>query len=281
LPYTAALKDTFARAVYTWCHDVLAGGLKLRTGYCFLPVRRRATPGDGTGEAEEETDYLAGPLAALLRQFIVVDRHVPEIADEHEFQLAVAASLVAAAELEIITIWDPDQMVELLHFIVDQREAVAEVLADRRLERDGRVFRFARMAESRAAALAAGDLPALWPHLQLVSVCNHAMGAAGAAELERLLPHTAHQGKGLLTTEAPLTIPLRASGGFVPLVDEILYELEADDGAIVRLHEAEVGREYALVISQSGGLVRYRIGDRIRVTHAWRAIPCMEYVGRA
>ncbi len=137
------------------------------------------------------------------------------------------------------------------------------------------------MSQARLAALAAGDLPALWPHLQLVSVCNHAMGAAGAAELARLLPHTFHQGKGLLTTEAPLTIPLRASGGYVPLVNDILYELEADDGAVVPLHVAEVGREYALVISQAGGLVRYRIGDRVRVTHVWRAIPCMEYVGYA
>jgi len=94
VPYNAALQDAFSRMAYAWCHDVLAAGLVLRTGYCFLPVRRRTTPADGTGDLEEESDYLARPLAALLRQFVVVDPRVAELPSDDDFQLAVAASLV-------------------------------------------------------------------------------------------------------------------------------------------------------------------------------------------
>jgi hypothetical protein len=49
----------------------------------------------------------------------------------------------------------------------------------------------------------------------------------------------------------------------------------------LRLHELETEREYEIVITQQGGLARYRIGDCVRVTHFYHATPCLEFIGRS
>ncbi len=67
----------------------------------------------------------------------------------------------------------------------------------------------------------------------------------------------------------------------MPLLDEVFFELEdVDTKQLFLLHQAVLGRSYELVISQKGGLCRYRMGDRVRVTHFYGATPCLDFVGR-
>ena len=87
------------------------------------------------------------------------------------------------------------------------------------------------------------------------------------------------QGKGLLATEAPMTIPLIKAQGCVPVLNEVFFEFE-HQGNIYHLHELELGKVYSIIISQKGGLYRYRIGDRVRVTHYYLKTPCLEFLGR-
>jgi len=47
------------------------------------------------------------------------------------------------------------------------------------------------------------------------------------------------------------------------------------------LHQAEEGGEYALVITQAGGLLRYRLGDLVRVEGRYRGTPLLRFAGRA
>ena len=113
------------------------------------------------------------------------------------------------------------------------------------------------------------------PNVKLVSCW-----ATGAESLRELFPNAVIQHKGLLATEAPVTIPLFDAPGFVPVLDEVFFELEDDRGHVHRLDEVALGEEYALILSQKGGLVRYRLGDRVRATHAYRNAPCLAFLGR-
>ena len=47
----------------------------------------------------------------------------------------------------------------------------------------------------------------------------------------------------------------------------VFYEFEADDGTVHPSWELQVGMSYNLLVSSCSGLWRYRIGDRVRVTH--------------
>jgi hypothetical protein len=46
------------------------------------------------------------------------------------------------------------------------------------------------------------------------------------------------------------------------------------------LHELEVGSEYSVLLTTGGGLWRYRLGDRVRVTGFLEQTPRLEFLGR-
>ncbi|HLO48055.1 MAG TPA: GH3 auxin-responsive promoter family protein, partial [Kamptonema sp.] len=112
------------------------------------------------------------------------------------------------------------------------------------------------------------------------SCWDAANSADGAQGLRSQFPDVLVQGKGLLATEAPMTIPLIEANGYVPVLDEVFFEFEDEKGSLHKLHELSIGKDYTIILSQKGGLYRYRIGDRIRVMNMYRQTPCLEFLGR-
>jgi hypothetical protein len=88
------------------------------------------------------------------------------------------------------------------------------------------------------------------------------------------------QGKGLLSTEAAVTIPLCSAPTPVPLVNDVFLEFARPDGTTALLHELEDGEEVGVVVSQLAGLTRYRTHDRVRVQGHVGTTPCLRFVGR-
>jgi hypothetical protein len=120
----------------------------------------------------------------------------------------------------------------------------------------------------------------VWSELKLISCWDSAQAADQATGLRSRFPGVLVQGKGLLATEAPLTVPLIAAQGSVPMLTEVFLEFETAR-KIYCLHELQLGQAATIVLSQKGGLTRYRLGDRVRVSHFYRNTPCLEFLGRA
>jgi hypothetical protein len=92
------------------------------------------------------------------------------------------------------------------------------------------------------------------------------------------------QGKGLLATEGVITLPLFDAPAPVLAVRSHFFEFADPERAEVRprlAHELEQGREYVVLLSTSGGLLRYRLGDLVRVEGFSGATPCLRFMGRA
>jgi hypothetical protein len=89
----------------------------------------------------------------------------------------------------------------------------------------------------------------------------------------------AFQSKGLLATEGVITIPRAGFGNVAATVSHFLEFLD-DQGRPLLVHEVEHGTEYSVVMTTSGGLWRYRLGDRVRVTGFYRSTPLLEFVGK-
>jgi hypothetical protein len=83
--------------------------------------------------------------------------------------------------------------------------------------------------------------------------------------LKSLLPQARFQKKGLLATEAPLSVPITGFSRQLPLLQEVFYELEDSHGNVWPLWEARAEQVYELILSQKSGLLRYRLGDRVRL----------------
>jgi hypothetical protein len=308
IPYTRSLLSSFNLMFCYWAWDLITHGPRLQTGrlyFCISPQLQHSQDSQPTDRPlanalQDDSDYLAPLLKALLRPFwvgLAVPRRVQRV---EVFQHALAIALLEAPLLEIISVWSPSFLQVQLDYIRDHREALIHQ---------------ARLTPARVQILQQEQIAwtELWPHLKLVSCWASHHSHAGARQLQGQFPGVWIQGKGLLATEAPLTLPWIQAGGAVPLVNQVFFEFEPEvgfepepevgfepgaepgfepgfgpecepplpSGQMLLLHQVQVGRCYRVVISQRGGLYRYCLGDRVRVTHFYHGTPCLEFVGRS
>lgn len=66
----------------------------------------------------------------------------------------------------------------------------------------------------------------------------------------------------------------------VPLLHRVFFEFEDRDGRLSLLHQLEEGREYEVIVTQSAGLARHRLGDWVEVTGRHAQTPCFRFIGR-
>jgi len=119
----------------------------------------------------------------------------------------------------------------------------------------------------------------LWPHLKLISCWGDASARLAAAGLKSLFPDALVQPKGLLATEAFVTIPF--AGQYPIAVQSHFFEFIDDTGAVFRAHELRAGRSYEVVVTTAGGLWRYRLRDLVEVTGFAGRTPSLRFLGRS
>jgi len=288
IPYTRSLKESFNRMFAVWLYDLLARGPRFETGKLFISIspafqhNQKTERGVRVG-LDEDADYLNWWMRRLLKRFFVVPPAIKRLRDATDFKHALAVLLLAEARLEAISIWNPSLLEALLDFIEVNRDALLTDLQQGSTRRGGYAFKFKRASPERLSLLNETTIAwrRVWPHLKLISCWRDAHARAAAERISERFPDLFIQGKGLLATEAPMTLPLIAARGSVPLAGEVFYEFIDEAGKLSRLHELEAGREYEIVVTPRGGLVRYRIGDRVRATHFYQSTACLEFIGRS
>lgn len=287
VPYTRSLLESFNACFVIWASDVLKNGPRFRTARMFwgmspaLETGRRTAYGTPVSLADD-AGYLAPRYQRLLARLLVAPPGLKCITDGEAYRRALAAVLVAEPELEIVSVWSPTYLLSILDTIEERRD---EIIADLLLGRTGPrgEIELPTGAAARAALLVEAPISwdRLWPELKLVSCWTDAAAATFVPALRQALPHAHIEGKGLLATEAAMTVPLFDAPAPVPLVDEVFLEFESSDGLVRRLHELEGGMEYRVIVSQTGGFLRYRIGDRVHVAGFQDRTPCLRFLGRA
>lgn len=197
------------------------------------------------GEPPEDEAAFLGPLAPLARAFLVAPRELAAAPNAQVFREQLAQTLLRERNLELISLWSPTYLLALM-----------DVAGER-------------------------DWRETWPSLRFISAWDSAAAAGPAAELQRRLPHAILQGKGLISTEAPATIPLHDSPAPAPLVDAIYYEFRDYAGAIRPLTDVDEDEDYTLILSTPGGFLRYDTGDVVRVCNQAAHTPCLRFMRRA
>jgi hypothetical protein len=247
-----------------WTADLILRGPGLRSGRLFMSVSPHV--GEETHPTvEDDTSFLDGWLQPLVRAFLVVPPDLSSVSDPERFRERLIQALLDAEDVEVFSIWNPSFLLVIL----------------RHIERDADRWLSSLSAPRRAALKATPPRwTEVWPELRLISCWRDAHAAGLALELETLFPGVTVQGKGLLATEGPMTVPVIGAPAPVPLVDRVLFELLDDDGVLHPLHRASPDTTYELIVSIPGGLPRYRLGDRVHTTGLWHHTPCLRFVGR-
>jgi hypothetical protein len=236
----------------------------------------------------DDADYLGGASAWLVRRALAVPAHIRLVRDTRAFWRLTLLALLRCGDLRLLSVWHPS-FIELL--VAEAEPAWPELLDaianggcpwDSHLPIDGLNFWRSRPDAARASELRRFG-PHMWqrwwPELQVVSCWGEQAAEAGWHQLVRQLPGVLVQAKGLLATEAVVTIPWQ---GRTPLaVTSHYFEFISDQGDVVGAHQLERGHSYEVVVTNGGGLWRYRLGDVVACTGHVHSTPVLRFLGRA
>jgi len=270
IPFTATLHVAFAEAVGAWMTDLARIQPEILFGPAYWSISPLAKDDDNEHPAArvgfaDDADYLGGWRSVLARWLMAVPSELRHEANVDVFWLKTAECLLGERNLRLISVWHPS----FLDLIVSA--------AQRNWERI-----LPRLGPSRAAELeriGPGHPECWWPGLRVISCWGEQAAAPGFASLARRFPGCLVQAKGLLATEAVVTIPWRQ---MYPLaVCSHFFEFIDESGDIHLAQQLVRGKVYEVVVTNGGGLWRYRLGDLVECTGHCAATPTLRFLGRA
>ncbi len=103
------------------------------------------------------------------------------------------------------------------------------------------------------------------------------------ADLKSLFPQVQIQGKGLISTESFVSLPLANSLGSALSINSHFFEFKptGSSNETVLAHELERGGTYEVVVSTSGGFYRYNLEDVVEVVGFREQCPLLKFLGRS
>lgn len=292
IPYTRGLQREFNRAIGPWIVDLYARDPAIAGGCAYWSISpvvdlgesRRAPNGPPIG-FEEDSAYLGGLAARLVDAVMAVPGDVRHVRDLAAHRYVTARLLLVRADLRLISVWHPSFLDLLLDAVRDHWDRLLDDVARGTVTAPSGDLPFARRLRPdprRAVALRdtdPRDVATIWPQLRLVSCWADGHAAGAAAALSRRLGDAVRvQPKGLLATEAFVTIPF--AGGWPLAVRSHFFEFVDDAGSVRSSHQLKTGGEYGVVVTTAGGLWRYRLGDRVRVDGFVGRTPSLRFVAR-
>jgi hypothetical protein len=294
IPYTNRLQAEFNRAIGPWIVDLFSRHPSAMGGPAYWAVSPaidlKGKPGWTVPVGfEDDTKYLGACLSRLVSRVLAVPTDVRHIQDIRNFKFITLAFLLAHRNLRFVSIWHPSYLNVLLAELSTSVETIIKCLHDGVLhlpgDRRGSVHTRFRSAWKknilRARELTSIDIcqgRQLWPNLAVISSWGHGASQLPWNESVRTFPSTVHQPKGLIATEAVMTIPIRDH--FPLTVNSHFFEFIDDTGRVLTCDQLKQDREYEIVLTTGGGLYRYRIGDRVRVNGFVESTPSLIFIGR-
>jgi len=227
---------------------------------------------------DHDAEYL-GFFAKKL--FPLVSAAPPDLArcrDMHEFKTKTLVALLGDENLRLISIWSPTFLTTLLDDYQARREEILNAL-----RRSGRVdaCRRADLLRHMPESVRQISFEEVWTKLQVISCWTHGPSEIYAENLRSMFPNVEMQGKGLVATEAFVSLPFHESRDPALAFTSHFFEFQdVAEETIFLAHELAPGRTYRVIVTTGGGLYRYSMGDLVRVTGLIEDAPCLRFIGR-
>lgn len=267
VPYNNLLGRQFQRAIRAWVYELYRNQPSLMTGHAYWSIspaiaEQETSSGIPVG-FEQDSAYLGGLLQKVVNQTLAVPGIIRETTPQ-EFQRSTLLFLLAQPDLRLISVWSPSFLIQLVDYFNQHREELARDLFH---GIDVHGWKLKRELTGQP-----------WPGLELISCWTDGHAKNYLPALQRHFPDTTIQAKGLVATEAFVSLPF---AGARPLAITSHYlEFEFPDGRLKHVRELKEGDEAVVVVSTGGGLLRYRLGDQVAVKGFLHKTPCIEFLGR-
>lgn len=293
IPFTAGLQREFNAAIGPWIFDLARRQPAILSGPGYWSVTPLESPVEPVSSVvpigfDEDSRYLGGARARLIDLLMAVPSAVRHIGDHAAFRYVVLLHLLRQRDLRLISVWHPSFLTLLLDTLAEHWDALLSDLAKGTCRHRGALSSMlgnatrVHPAPDRVRQLGSvkpAQAEAIWPALRVVSCWADGHASGAAAELQRRLPHVHIQPKGLLATEAFVTLPFADAHPLA--INSHFFEFADDRGGIHAASELQVGESYDVIVTTSGGLFRYRLGDQVEVDGFVGATPSLRFLGRS
>jgi GH3 auxin-responsive promoter len=272
IPFTAGLQHEFNRAISPWIADLARQHSKILFGpayWSITPAQRSAgvEPSAVPIGFADDASYLGGAKGWLVRAAMAVPNEISSTVDIEDFRFRTLLCLLRKRDLRLISVWHPSFLTLLMDALPNYWD---KILAELSRENSHHARELEHADPHQPASL--------WPHLSVISCWGDGHASLSLADLHRRLPNVFVQAKGLLATEAFVTIPF---GGCHPVaVRSHLFEFIDEQGQVHLAHELRKHETYEVVVTTAGGLWRYRMGDQIQVAGFLGKTPSLRFIGR-
>jgi hypothetical protein len=305
IPYTRTLKTEFQRGLSAWISDLFTRHPSLRSGPAYWSISpltdgpRRTRGGTPIG-FEEDSAYLGG-LGALVESALAVPNLVKHIRDVAAFRYITMLFLLRCEDLRLISVWNPTFLTLLLEPLPAWWDSLLRDIAEetitppasidedihrtllkkfsRNAQRAKQLSRNAQRAKQ-LSRIQPTDYPSIWSHLRLISCWADGASKPYADLLQRQFPNVQIQPKGLLATEAFVTLPIAGGEGGVLAVTSHYFEFLTESGDLLAAYQVEKGRAYSVVLTTGGGLYRYQLNDLVEVVGFHGEAPRLKFIGK-
>ncbi len=285
VPYTRGLLREVGAAIGPWIVDLhrrRPGLSRGRAYWSISPAEPEAAGGSSIPIGfDDDSAYLGGFFQRLVESTLAVPSSVRHLHDIEAFRYATLLHLLRARDLTLISVWHPSFLTLLLEPMARFWDSLVADVAGRATPTPPPWPRASRPDRQRAAELErlGPESPrAIWPRLRVISCWADAHAAGPAAALAEAFPGVDIEAKGLIATEAFVSLPF--AGARPAAVCSHFFEFLDDDRRPRLLDQLVEGGEYSLVVTTGGGLYRYRLRDRVRVEGRLGATPCLRFLAK-
>lgn len=319
IPFTRSLRKEYRRALAPWIYDLITYYPLIAKGTAYwsiTPVIHDAknTPGGIPIGFKDDSEYFGRFARYWIRKIFTVPQEVCKLNDVAAFRYMTLLFLLRDRNLRLLSIWNPSFLVLLLEPLLEWREMLIQdiesgaitdsIKIDPDLKR--RLIRHLSPDQNRAQELArifasyqgrprkqneSGYIyKQIWPNLSLISCWTDSNAGLYLSGLISRFPNVDIQPKGLIATEAIVSVPLRGGKTGVLAVNSHFFEFielsssdHCDRGSLETklAHELSVGKRYSVIVTTGGGLYRYHMQDCIEVVGYLKQCPRIIFVGKS
>ena len=294
IPYTRSLSEEFRRGIKPWIADLFRHRPDLKNGPAYWAVSPvLETPAEEVSVVpvgfDDDSEYLGGWLGWLVGRTFAAPAAIRSVPDVESWRYLTLLFLLRARELRLVSVWHPSFFTLLLEPLTRHWDRLLDDISHGRMTPPQRVEEgLRRRLESyltpdpeRAGELrqaGPGNLYPIWPRLGLISCWGDAHAGGALPALRDRFPEVEIQPKGLISTEAFVTLPFE--GGWPVAVGSHFFEFLDDADRLFLAGELRADAEYTVVVTTGGGFYRYRLHDRVRVEGFSGRTPSLRFLGK-
>ncbi|MAI73142.1 MAG: hypothetical protein CMM01_19850 [Rhodopirellula sp.] len=300
IPYTPTLHREFQSALSVWIHDLFTQRPAVMRGTAYWsispPLQRSSISRSGIPKGfDDDSAYLGFFSRQVARRLLAVPGDVKHYTNADDWQYATSWYLLQDSRLAFISVWSPTFLLELMKFchgasrarmVRDIHDGICRLTDGQQIRVSRSCSVFSQWDRRNVIELLEGPLDLsqlsskIWPSLSVISCWTDASSQRYVSQVRELFPHAEISPKGLLSTEACISIPIMNKSGAALSLRSHFLEFVTDAGEPLLAHQLEKGNRYQAVVTTGGGLYRYQTGDWIQVTGFLDACPLVRFIGR-